>query len=178
MVLPEGSALQEQPPGITSQTPHRKAWCMLTLQLGTSLLPLTFKAGGQNLDFAGIKELFTTYFAVVKQTSESMLNSLKVSWLSSVLCTCISLALYRPHCLNVRCADLKHSVPWFIRLSMMAEGYSHLSIMGIQAFAKKPKAYKWKPTEGEGSDDSPGPFFQVKRRLLCLPAPLLAMIRV
>ena len=64
---------------------------MLALQLGTSLLPLTFKAGGQNLDLAEIKALFTTYFTVVKQTSGSMLKSLKkVIWLSNAPCTCIS----------------------------------------------------------------------------------------
>lgn len=61
---------------------------------------------------------------------------------------------------------------------MAAEDYSHHSIMRIQAFAKKPKAYRWEPAEGKESDDSPGPFFQVRRWLLRLPAPLLAMIRV
>lgn len=38
---------------------------MLVLQLGASFSPLTFKAGGQNPDLAGIKELFTTYFTVL-----------------------------------------------------------------------------------------------------------------
>lgn len=64
---------------------------MLALQLGRSLLPLTFKAGGQNLDLAEVKVLFTTSLAMVKQTSEPTPESLKkASWLSNAPCAYIS----------------------------------------------------------------------------------------
>lgn len=64
---------------------------MLALQLGRSLSPLTYKAGGQNLDLAEVKVLFTTSLAMVKQTSESTPESLKkVSWLSNAPRTYIS----------------------------------------------------------------------------------------
>lgn len=76
---------------------------MLALQLGTSLSPRTFRARGQNLDIAEVRKSFTTYFAMAKQTSEFMLESLKrVSWLWNMPCTCI----YRPEYLNVRCINL------------------------------------------------------------------------
>lgn len=55
---------------------------MLALQLGISLLPLTFRARGQNLDIAEVTKSFTTYFAIAKQTSESMLKPLKKSKLA------------------------------------------------------------------------------------------------